>query len=78
MEIDPNDHLIQYNGACFFLRQLGEIECAFDMLDRCMPQLGRAQLDWMRRDPDFDGVRDHPRYLALLQREEERWTRTSS
>ena len=52
---------------------MGEIEYAFDLLERCMPQLGRAQLDWMRRDPDFDGVRDHPRYLALLQREEARW-----
>jgi adenylate cyclase len=73
MEIDPNDHLIQFNSAGIFIK-MGDVEFALDLLDRCMPQLGRAQLDWMRRDPDFDSIRDHPRYLALLQREEERWT----
>lgn len=78
MEIDPNDHLVQYNGACFFLCQIGEIEYGFDLLERCMPHLGRAQLDWMRRDPDFDGVRDHPRYLALVQREEGRWAQPTA
>jgi adenylate cyclase len=77
MEIDPDDHLVQYNGACFFLK-MGQTDYAFDLLDRCMPQLGRAQLDWMLLDPDFDAVRDHPRYLDLVQREEERWSRTSS
>ena len=76
MEIDPNDHLVQFNSAGFFLK-MGESDFAFDLLERCMPQLGYAQLDWMRRDPDFDHIRDHPRYLALLQREEERWTRSS-
>jgi len=78
MEIDPNDHLVQYNNAGFFLRQVGEIEYALGLLERCMPQLGRAQLDWMRRDPDFDGVRDHPRYLALLQKEERRWAQPTA
>lgn len=72
LEIDPNDHLIQFNSAGIFIR-MGDVEFALDLLERGMPQLGRAQLDWMRRDPDFDKVRDHPRYLALVQREEERW-----
>ena len=76
MEIDPDDHLTKYNAACFLL-QIGESERAFDLLEICIPHLGRAQLDWMRRDPDLDSARDHPRYLALIQREEERWSRTS-
>ena len=76
MEIDPDDHLAKYNGACFLL-QIGETERAFNVLDICMPHLGRAQLDWMRRDPDLDSVRDHPRYLALIQREQQRGSRSS-
>jgi adenylate cyclase len=76
MEIDPHDYQTQYNIACF-LFGTGEIEHAFDTLERCMPHLNREQLNWMRRDPDFDLVRDHPRYLALVQREEERWGRTT-
>ena len=77
MEIDPNDSLSQYNCAGFFL-QVGETERAFDVLERCMPHLSHEQLNWMRRDPDLDPVRDHPRYLALVQREEERWSRDTS
>jgi adenylate cyclase len=76
MEIDPNDHLVQYNGACFFLK-MGQTDYALDLLDRCMPHLGRAQLDWMLLDPDFGAVRDHPKYLELVQREQKRWSRTS-
>jgi adenylate cyclase len=74
IEIDPDDHLAKYNAACFLL-QVGEMDRAFDLLEICMPNLSRAQLDWMRRDPDLESVRDHPRYRALIQHEEERWRR---
>jgi adenylate cyclase len=72
IELDPGDHQSLYNIACFFL-EIGQTDRAFDILDRCMPHLGEAQLTWMRSDPDFDMVRDHPRYLSLLQREKQRW-----
>jgi adenylate cyclase len=77
MEIDPSDSLAQYNCACFFF-QIGESERAFGVLQRCAPHFSREQLNWMRRDPALDSVRDHPRYLALVQREEERWSRDTS
>jgi adenylate cyclase len=77
MELDPNDYLTQYSIACFFL-QTGETERALDVLENCMPHLGHAQLTWMLRDPDLDSARDHPRYRALVQQEEERWKRITS
>jgi adenylate cyclase len=48
MEIDPRDNQSQYNAACFFIR-IGEVERAFDLLDRCIPSMGQWQLDWMKR-----------------------------
>jgi adenylate cyclase len=75
IEIDPDDHLTKYNAACFFL-QIGEKERGFDVLEVCMPHLSRAQLDWMLRDPDFDAVREDPRYVALVKSEEERRARS--
>jgi adenylate cyclase len=72
LELDPGDHLTGYNIACFFL-QIGKPDRAFEILERCMPHLGEAQLTWMQNDPDFDRVRNHHRYLALLQREKQRW-----
>jgi hypothetical protein len=29
----------------------------------------QEQFNWMRRDPDFDSVRNHPRYVVLVERE---------
>lgn len=57
---------------------MGDKERAFGLLERCAPHFSHEQYNWMRRDPDFDSVRDHPRYLALVQREEERWSRDTS
>jgi adenylate cyclase len=70
--LDTQDALSQYNVACFFIR-MGEIERAFGILDHCMPLLGQFQLDWMKRDPDFDSIRDHQYYKNLISREEARW-----
>jgi adenylate cyclase len=71
VEADPQDTQAQYNAACFFSR-IGEIERTFDLLDRCIRSMGQWQLDWMKRDPDFDKIREHPRYRSLVAREEAR------
>jgi adenylate cyclase len=77
LELGPHDWLTQYNVACFFV-QMGDHERGLKILDRCAPHFSREQFNWMRRDPDFDLVRNHPRYLVLVEREQARWSRTTS
>jgi hypothetical protein len=57
---------------------MGDHERALEVLERCAPLFSREQFNWMRRDSDFDLVRNHPRYLALVEREEVRWSRMTS
>jgi adenylate cyclase len=77
LELGPHDWITQYNVACFFV-QMGDHERALEVLDRCAPHFSREQFNWMRRDPDLDLVRNHPRYLVLVERERARWSRTTS
>src|SRR5262249_15109975 len=72
LETDSHDYHSAYNVACFFAR-LGRADLCIDTLERCMPHLAYQQLRWMTKDPDLDRVRDHPRYKALVEQEEERW-----
>jgi adenylate cyclase len=69
MAIDPDDILTQYNVACVLAR-LGDLDPAFDLLERLLPHANHETKSWIRYDSDFDGLRSHPRYakvLALIQ-----------
>ena len=61
LEISPNDPGTAYNSACFFAK-LNEQERALDCLEKSI-----VSRNWIESDPDLDSLRDHPRYLALLQ-----------
>jgi adenylate cyclase len=69
--IDPEDYNSHYNVACF-LATVGEIERAIDTLEHCVPQLLTSHLSWMAQDADMNPLRDHPRYQALIAREQAR------
>ena len=45
----------------------GEIEKAIDHLERAGGPQG-ANRAWIERDSDFDPLREHPRFVALLER----------
>ncbi len=66
LAIDPDDILTQYNAACIYSR-LGEIETAFDLLERLLPHANHETKAWIRHDSDFDPLRDHPRYKKILE-----------
>jgi adenylate cyclase len=66
MALAPNDPVILYNAACS-LAQLGEHERALDGLERSI-EAGVAVGDWIKHDPDFETLRDHPRFQAIVQR----------
>jgi serine/threonine protein kinase/Flp pilus assembly protein TadD len=67
LEIDPEDALVLYNVACIY-SQLGEKEKALDCLEKSTVSVGSTQaMKWMQKDPYFDPLRNHPRYLALIE-----------
>jgi adenylate cyclase len=66
MTLAPNDPLILYNAACN-LALLGESERALDGLERAI-EAGVAVGDWITHDPDFESVRNHPRFQAIVKR----------
>src|SRR5262249_9777798 len=77
LQLGSHDYLTQYNVACFFA-QLGDYDRAVEVLDVSAPRFSREQFNWMRRDPDLDLVRNHPKYLVLVEREQARWSSTTS
>ena len=64
--IDPDDILTQYNVACAYAR-LGDVDPAFDLLERFLPHANHETKSWIRHDSDFDALRSHPRYQKVLE-----------
>ena len=63
-KIEPDDMAVLINGALLRGR-LGMKEEAIDMLERVFGQ-GRGKRDWIEHDPDYDPLRDDPRFKAML------------
>ena len=66
MAIDPDDILTQYNVACVYSR-LGDLEPAFDLVERLLPHANYETKAWIQLDSDFDALRGHPRYQRVLE-----------
>ena len=62
----PSDPVILYNAACN-LAQLGEHDRALDELERSI-EAGVAVGDWIKYDPDFENLREHSRFQAIMKR----------
>jgi serine/threonine protein kinase/Flp pilus assembly protein TadD len=66
LQIDPDDALVLYNVACIYA-QLGDYDQSLTCLERSFKISGSTTfLSWMKNDPYFDPVREHPRYKALV------------
>jgi adenylate cyclase len=68
LEISPDDGMMLYNCACLYAR-LGESGKAIDTL-RAAQAKGYADDGWLAHDPDLNGLRDHPDFIALLAQRE--------
>jgi adenylate cyclase len=66
MAMDPDDVLTQYNVACVYSK-LGELDVAFDLLERLLPHANHETKSWVRHDPDFDALKPQPRYQRILE-----------
>ena len=69
VQLEPDDPNTFYNVACVY-SLAGEIETAIDHLERAMGQEG-ANRSWIESDTDFDPLRQHPRFQALMDRLDE-------
>ena len=65
MTLQPDSGSTLYNVACAYAR-LDDKEKALDLLER-WGNTG-AGGSWINKDPDFDELRDEPRFRALLER----------
>jgi adenylate cyclase len=66
MTLAPDDPLVLYNAACNFAL-LGESDRALDELE-CALEAGVSIGGWIQHDPDFENVRNHPRFQAIVKR----------
>jgi adenylate cyclase len=66
LELYPDDMSVLVNAACLRAR-LGLKEESLDLLDRVFAR-GWGKRDWVEHDPDYDSLRDDPRFTKLLAR----------
>jgi adenylate cyclase len=64
LEVSPDDGMMLYNCACLYAR-LGETDKAIETLRGAMAK-GYADDGWLAHDPDLDGLRGQPAFVALM------------
>ncbi len=62
--LDPDDPYIVYGVACFHSRW-GKTKDALNYFEKAV-RAGFTQLEWIENDVDFDPIRKHPRYKAIV------------
>jgi adenylate cyclase len=66
LAIEPDNPPTQYNAACGYA-QLGDIEKAFDLLQRGLQNSGPEWSRWLEHDSSLDPLRGDPRYAQLVE-----------
>jgi adenylate cyclase len=66
LEVRPDAFSTFYNVACAY-SVLGDKDDAIRMLDLAV-QHGRGNLEWIGHDPDFDPLREDPRFNDIVNR----------
>jgi adenylate cyclase len=77
LTIEPDDVMDHHNIACAFA-QMGELDQAIDLLETCVRGAPPKHLTWITREPDLMPLHGHPRYQALIAREEARFAATTT
>ena len=66
VELYPDDLSALLNNACLKLRS-GLYEEGLDILEKFFGR-GQGKRDWVEHDPDYDCVREHPRFKAMFEK----------
>jgi adenylate cyclase len=65
--LDPDNLLVRYNAACALTFRKADLEGALDLLEIYFERLeSPGNIHHSEIDPDMDGVRDHPRFKAMM------------
>jgi adenylate cyclase len=70
--IDPDNLQMRYNFACSLAAWLGDPDAALDMLGPVLEQGAGKYLHDLATDPDLAGLRDDPRFQAMIAAAEAR------
>lgn len=70
--IDPENWGMRYNFACCLATQMKDADAAIAMLRPVLLKSSRSRVAYAKIDPDFDGLRDHPDFMALIAEAEAR------
>ena len=70
--VDPDNLNMRYNFACVLVIHLPDYEAALDLLEPFFDQTAQGFLNHAKIDPDFEAIRGHPRFQAMLQAAEAR------
>ena len=69
LRIDPDDAGVAYNVACVYAIE-GKVEEAIATLETAVRN-GFGNVEWVSNDPDWEGLRNHPKFRAVLRRQGE-------
>ena len=70
--VDPDNLNMRYNFACVLVIHLPDYEAALDLLGPFFEKAAQGFVNHAKVDPDFEAIRDHPRFKAMVQAAEAR------
>jgi len=77
--LDPDNLQMRYNFACTLCTHLQDPDGAIELLKSVLTRdPGGSNLEQARTDPDFDPIRQDPRFQALMAETEARLARSSA
>jgi len=65
LELSIGDPIMMYYGACLYSR-LGEKKRAVQLIKDAVTN-GYENFEWIKKDPDFDTIRNEPEYRELMK-----------
>ena len=71
--LDPENLSMRYNLACALVVELKDSDAALDVLEVFFERVGSPiHVKHLDVDPDLDGIRNHPRFVRMLDAAKER------